>query len=321
MFLLLPLPLLFRRLLKPDRSLQNQETQALRVPFFQQILPFSLSGSQISRSSGKSFLVFFWIFCLAAAARPVWYASAEVVSQNVRNIVLALDSSGSMQEQDFDVNNQPVSRLSLVKLLADDFLQKRQGDEISLVVFGSEAYTYTPLTYDMQTLRRLLGEIGIGIAGEMTAIGDALALSAANVSKIPAESRIVILLSDGTSNAGSVSVPEAIQMAKKLGVKVYTIGIGSSPVMMKTFLGFQQLVNPAADLDEKTLSDIAGQTGGKYFRAKTGADLKEIYDSINALEPVENDGVLFRPRAELFYVPLLLALAFLGAAVAKRGYV
>ena len=317
-FLLLPLPLVFRWLLKPDLSAQQARIQALRVPFFQQIRSFALTGETAHRASAKWPLILFWICCVVSAARPVWHGQAQTITQNVRNIVLALDASGSMQEQDFDINNNPVSRLNLVKLLVDDFLQKRQGDEISLVIFGSEAYTYTPLTYDMKTLRQLLSEIDVGIAGEMTAIGDALALSVANAGKVPAESRIVILLSDGTANAGVVNVQEAVKMAKKAGVKVYTIGVGSSPVMMRSFMGFRQLVNPAADLDEQTLTEIAEQTGGKYFRAKTSQDLKEIYETINALEPVQNDGVLFRPRTELFYVPLLLAFLFLTLAVIQR---
>ncbi len=317
-FLFFPLPLVFRWLFQPDLSAQQTRIQALRVPFFQQIRPFVFTGKAPHHSSAKWLLTAFWVCCLLSAARPVWYGQAETITQNVRNIVLALDASGSMQEQDFDIQNNPVSRLSLVKLLVDDFLQKRQGDEVSLVIFGSEAYTYTPLTYDMKTLRQLLSEIDVGIAGEMTAIGDALALSVANAGKVPAESRIVILLSDGTVNAGVVSVKEAVKMAQKAGVKVYTIGVGSSPLMMQSFMGFRQLVNPAADLDEQTLTEIAEQTGGKYFRAKTSQDLKEIYETINELEPVQNDGILFRLRTELFYIPLLMAFLFLTLAVLQR---
>lgn len=320
-FLLLPLPFLVRWLLPAQKQTTAFGAEALRVPFFKEIERFSIPLGQINPKNAKWELILFWLLCVLASARPVWYGEPEFITQSARNIVLALDASGSMAEQDFDVNNKPVTRLTLVKLLADDFLEKRTGDEVSLVVFGSEAFTYTPLTYDTTSARKLLREIDVGIAGEMTAIGDALALSAANVSKVPAQSRIVVLLSDGTSNAGQVQVEEALQLAQKLGVKVYTIGIGSAPKAIRTFLGFNQLVNPAADLDEATLKAIANQTGGAYFRAKTSEDLSAIYQTINALEPVESDDVVFVPRKELFYVPLIGALLFLLIAVLKRRVV
>lgn len=317
-FILLPLPYFVRHWMKPANNEQTTVINALRVPFFQQISAFALSTTQQYRPKAKIPLVLMWLFFICAAARPVWYGAVETFPQNARNIVLALDTSGSMQEQDFDVNNKPISRLSLVKTVADDFLAKRIGDRLSLVIFGSEAFTYTPLTLDTQTVRQLLKEVDIAIAGEMTAIGDALALSVANVAKLPAESRIVILLSDGYANAGVVSVPEALQLAKKLGIKIYTIGIGSEPKAIRDFFGFNQLINPAADLDEQTLSTIAEQTGGKYFRAKTTTELKEIYQTIDKLEPIEDKGQSFRPRKELFFIPLLGALVCLFWAIIKR---
>lgn len=320
-FLLLPLPYVVRRMFKPVAENNNAGIQALRVPFFQIVEAFTLSGSSLNRHKTMWPLILAWIFCVCAAARPVWFGDVETVPQTGRHIVLTLDVSESMTAQDFEINGREVNRLDVVKLLADDFLQKRTGDELSLVIFGNEAYTYTPLTRDTQTVRQLLGEIDIGIAGNMTAIGDALALSVANVSKLPAESRIVILLSDGTSNAGVVGVDEALKMARKLGVKVYTLGIGAGTKTVRDFFGFAQQVNPSIDLDEETLRQIAKQTGGQYFRAKTTADLKEIYDTINKLEPVEQKGSIYRPRTELFWLPLLFSLICLFVAVIKRRYV
>ncbi len=321
MFLLLPLPLIVRRVFSRTETESTTQTTivALRVPFFNQVSHFTVPNAGGTPRPTKWPLILTWILCVCATARPVWYDTAQALPQNARNIVLALDTSGSMQEQDFDINGQPVTRLDLVKAVVDDFVQKRTGDEISLVVFGSEAYTYTPLTYDLKTVQKLLREVNIGMAGEMTAIGDALALGVGNVAKLPADSRIVVLLSDGKTNAGVVNVPEAIEIAKKTGVKVYTIGVASKPRQVKNFFGFNEIVDPAADLDEKALTYIAQSTGGQYFRATTSQELKGIYDLIDTLEKSEQDGQLYRPRKELFYWPLTGALfCFLIACYKRR---
>ncbi len=321
-FLLLPLPLIVRRLFSRADSQSEQQTTivALRVPFYNQVGDFAVTNAGNTPCKTKWPLILTWILCVCAAARPIWYDMAQSMPQNARNVVLALDTSGSMQEDDFDINGKPVTRLDLVKNVVNDFIQKRTGDEISLVVFGSEAYTYTPLTYDLKTVQSLLNEVNIGMAGEMTAIGDALATGIANVAKLPADSRIVILLSDGNTNAGVVQVSEAIKMAQKTDVKVYTIGIASKPRKVRDFFGFEQVVDPAADLDEKTLNQIAQATGGRYFRATTTPELKGIYDTIDSLEKSEHDGQLFRPRKELFYMPLMGAILCFLIAYYKRRF-
>lgn len=321
-FILLPLPFLVRRVLSRSDHSGSFERQthivALRVPFFNQVQPFTTFSTQEVSAPTKWPLILTWILCVCAAARPVWYMDTQSVPNNARNVVLALDASGSMGQDDFDIQGNPVRRLDLVKRVVDDFIQKRTGDEISLVVFGSEAYTYTPLTSDLKTVRSLLGEIDVGMAGEMTAIGDALATSVAQVAKLPAESRVVILLSDGNANAGVVRVEEALEMARKTGVKVYTVGVGSAPRQMQDFFGFSHIVNPAADLDERTLSHIAEVTGGRYFRAKTSAELQAVYDMIDSLEAIETDNQLLRPRKELFFIPLAGALFCFWIAWYKR---
>ncbi len=309
-FLLLPLPLIIRRVLSRTNAESEKQTKivALRVPFFNQVTDFTSSDTGGVPAQTKWPLILCWLFCVMAAARPVWYDEAQPIVQNARNIVLALDTSGSMEATDFNVQGRPVTRLDLVKAIVDDFVQKRTGDEISLVVYGSEAFTYTPLTYDLKTVRSLLSEVNLRMAGEMTAIGDALATAVNNVSKLPADSRIVILLSDGYNNAGVVQVPEAVRMAQKTGVKIYTVGVASAPRRISNFLGIQEIVNPSSDLDEETLNYIAESTGGKYFRATTSGELKEIYDTIDALEKSERDGQVFRPRKELFHIPLIAGL-------------
>lgn len=303
--LLLPLPWIIRRVLAsvPEEEFQ---TGAIKVPFFNRLK--KISGGKIGGLKSNPFWpILAWIFLVIAAMRPVWLGSPISLQKHARNIILALDVSGSMEEEDFDLKGQSVNRLDMLKALTDDFIKIRSGDNIGLVIFGSEAYIYAPLSPDSKTLRELNGEIGIGIAGTQTAIGEALALATQNSASVPAESRIVILMSDGYQNAGSVTVEEGLKLAKNQGVKVYTVGIGSTAKLVQDFFGTIQ-VNPSLDLDEETLRKIANETGGKYFRAKTTEDLAEIYEMINQLEPIDQNETFIRPRKELFYLPLILGM-------------
>ena len=264
--------------------------------------------------------ILIWSLLVAAAARPVWFGEPVVLSKEARNIMLALDVSGSMEEQDFDIHNRPITRLDIVKLLAKDFIQKRVGDNLGLVIFGSEAYTYAPLSPDTKTLTGLLNEIGIGIAGNQTAMGDALALATQSVASVPAENRIVILMSDGIANAGNVSVEEALKVAKEANVKVYTIGIGSDKQAIQDFFGFVQM-NALADLDEEMLRKVASETGGQYFRAKSTSDLQQIYNLINQLEAIKAENISVRPRREMAFYLVLIALALwaMGTLMERRA--
>ena len=312
---LFPLPWIVRWVLKPV-SEGNLQLGAIKVPFFERLKKISASKTtSLHRTSLWSILA--WFFLVMAAMRPVWLGSPIPVQNNARNIMLALDVSGSMGEEDFDLRGHPVTRLDMLKILTDDFITSRTGDNVGLVIFGSEAYIYAPLSPDIKTLRELNGEIGIGIAGTQTAIGEALALATQNSASVPAESRIVILMSDGYANAGSVNVEEGLKLAKNQGVKVYTVGIGSTAKLMQDFFGTIQ-VNPSLDLDEQTLKKIADETGGQYFRAKTTKDLSEIYEIINKLEPVEQNEHFITPRKELFYYPLVLGMIFFLIAIRRR---
>lgn len=313
-FLLLFLPFAVRLLLPSQEN--QQYTMALRVPFFERVKSYAVKESSRTVSKGRFFLILAWVCFVIAAARPVWYSEPTSVPQKARNIVLALDVSDSMKEQDFDIKGKPVTRLAMVKAVVDDFLKNRLQDNIGLVLFASEAYTYAPLSFDNKTLRQMLKEVGFGIAGQMTAIGDGLAMSVQNAVKVPAESRIVILLSDGYANAGSISVAEAVKLAQKQNVKVYTIGVGSEPQFVQDLFG-TSLINPASDLDERMLMEIAQQTGGNYFRAKSTEDLKQIYILIDQLEKTPQNTLSIRPRKELFYFPLLAGMFFLLIAWLK----
>ena len=313
--LLLPLPWIIRYVLKPALE-KSDAFGAIKVPFFGRLQQIS-SGKTTLIHTNPTWIVLAWGLLVLSAMRPVWLGAPVPIQNNARNIMLALDVSGSMEEEDFDLKGRPVTRLDMLKTLTDDFIQTRAGDNVGLVIFGSEAYIYAPLSPDIKTLKELNSEIGIGIAGTQTAIGEALALATQNSASVPAESRIVILMSDGYANAGSVTVSDGIKLAKNQGVKVYTVGIGSSAKVVQDFFGTIQ-VNPSLDLDEKTLNEIADETGGKYFRAKTSEDLAEIYALINELEPVQQDEHFISPRKELFYWPLLIGMIFFLIAVRRR---
>lgn len=316
--LLILLPIFTRYILPAKRIETNAISVALRVPFFHRLSSF-LTPARLSGGKRIAFLLSLsWIFFVIACIRPVQFDDAIVLPREARNIMLTIDVSGSMAEQDFDLQGRPVTRLTMVKSVVNDFIKKRPDDNLGLVIFGSEAYLYTPLSFDKKTLRSLFDEVSIGIAGEQTAIGDAIAKAVEGVSAAPADSRIVILLSDGYSNAGVISVNEAIELAKKQNVKVYTIGVGSNQKTVQSFFG-TFAVNPSLNLDEATLQEIARQTGGRYFRAKTTAELNDIYNAINALEQVDSETLSVRPQTELFFIPLLISmLLLLSAAILKR---
>lgn len=309
--IILPLAWGARRLLKPADS-THPTTGAIRVPFWDRlnVIKSARIASETPKSS-KWLCWMAWVFLVLAAMRPIWWGEPIPNQQSSHNIMLALDVSGSMEEQDFDLNRRPATRLQILKAVSDDFVQSRAGDNLGIVIFGSEAYTYAPLSPDIATLRELLGEIGIGIAGTQTAIGDALALAVQGVASVPTDSQIVILMSDGMSNAGRVSVDEAVKLAAGQGIKVYTVGIGSDAQMIQDFFGLVQ-INPSQSLDEKTLQEIAQKTGGRYFRAKSTQELADIYATINQLEPVEREAEFIRPRKDLFFIPLLVAMLLLA---------
>ena len=314
-FLFLLLPIIVYFTLPPVK--ENSNLYALKIPFFKRLTSFSNTSTKTTYSKSiRFFLVLSWILFTLAAARPVWYPKVSDSPLHARNIVLSLDVSESMSEKDFQLGTEPVSRLTAVKKVVTNFLNERESDNIGFVLFGNEAYTYAPLSFDKTTLKSLLEEIGIGIAGNMTALGDGLALAVQTALKVPAKSQIVILLSDGYANTGVVSVPEAIKLAKRNDVKVYTIGIGSNEQIVQNFYGLQ--VPTPSTLDEKTLKQIASQTGGQYFLAKTTSSLQDIYKVIDNLEKEEISTQSYKPRKELFFIPLFLGLLCLFIALMKR---
>lgn len=302
LLILLPLPFVLPHVL-PKAGMKNQD--ALKIPFFDALtaLP-SKNRSVFSGGSGmrKIFGVLVWILLSVSAARPQWTGEPVSLPVEGRNIFLVLDVSGSMAEKDFEDGRFFISRWEAVKRVAKDFIQKRSGDRIGVVLFGSRAYRFLPLTPDLNTAAQMLDEAGVGLAGTQTAVGDGLLLALKELANEPEKSKVVILLSDGVANAGKVRPDGAATVAAKEKVKVYTIGAGSEPVEFGGFFG--TLGAGGAEIDEESLKRIAQMTGGAYFRAADYKALQSVYKTIDALEPVKKEDLFVRPVKELYYFPL-----------------
>jgi len=263
--------------------------------------------------------------CLAllvlAAARPQLYnVSREIRSPGV-DIMLCLDTSGSMQALDFKLAGEPVTRLTAVRKVVSDFIQKREMDRIGLVVFGEEAFTQSPLTLDKGLLLELVGQMEIGMAGDRTAIGSAMAVAGKRLKDLKAKSKILIVLTDGRNNAGDITPQQAAEAVRALGVKVYAIGVGGkgpAPFRVQTIFG-EQIIHQQVDLDEDTLQRVAKIGGGRYFRAADSKGLAEIYDIIDREEKTEIKVKEFFHFKELYYYFLIPALGVLGLEVLLKN--
>ncbi len=310
----LPVPWLVRRFLSPDSA---DRDAALTVPAGSDLGLLTATGA---RAGGKrvrlAALWLVWTLLVLAAARPEYVGDPIALPATGRDLLLAVDLSGSMEEQDFELDGQWVNRLKAIKVVADDFIKRRTGDRVGLILFGREAYLQTPLTFDRKTVRTLLDESAIGLAGKETAIGDAIGLAIRTFDDASVEKgrRVLVLLTDGANTAGEVDPLKAAELAAQRGMIIYTVGIGADALTVRSLFGLRQ-INPSADLDEKALTSIASMTGGRYFRARDTHELEKIYGEIDKLEPAKSDESGFRPVRELFFWPLAAA-AVLAAAVA-----
>jgi len=254
------------------------------------------------------------ILMVLALARPQWGTEKSNVLSEGINIVLALDLSESMAALDFEKKGKIINRLEAVKGVVQDFVAGREGDRIGMVVFGSHAYTQLPLTRDYNTIVSLLERLEIGAAGKATAIGDAIGISLKRLVDIQSESNIVILLTDGQSNAGELSPDTAGEIAVQKGVKIYTIGVGSrgrAPFLVKDPLFGERYVYQQVNIDEEILQKIARQTGGLYFRAENLQGLEQIYETIDQMETTEVEVEIFAEYKEIYPWLLIPALALL----------
>lgn len=313
LLLALPLPLLFRWLLPAQTPI---EQAALKVPFLD-----DFGGDETTKVSSQQqwpliLATIAWILLVLASARPQWLGEPIEQAISGRDLMLAVDVSGSMQQEDFIINNQRVDRLFATKQVATEFIGRRVGDRVGLILFGTTAYVQTPLTFDHKTVATLLDEAFIGITDDKpaTSIGDAIGLAVKRMDNQQANTHVLILLTDGANTAGEVSPLQAAELAASHQLKIYTIGIGADEMIVRSMFGTQK-VNPSLDLDEKTLTAIADKTGGKYFRARNTQELEKIYQLLDQLEPVEKDKQYFRPLSELYPWPLGCAL-FLASIIA-----
>lgn len=312
---LLPLPWLVYRFF-PKAKLEK--SAALRVPCIDDFECATIS----SVVRGMIYLplmiaIVAWILGVVSLTRPQWLGDPVALPTTGRDLMLAVDLSGSMEAKDFQLNGDVVDRLTAAKSVAANFISRRTGDRVGLILFGQKAYVQVPLTYDRDTVSTLLMESVIGLAGRETAIGDAIGLAIKRLNQEAVESNVLILLTDGANTAGEVRPLKAAELAGNQGLKIYTIGIGADEMVISSFFG-SRMVNPSADLDETTLREVAQQTGGRYFRARNTADLEKIYQLIDTLEPVEHEAKIFRPRHALFYWPLGFAAFLAGILLVGR---
>ena len=316
LLLLVPLPWLLRQLLPASPS---SDFQALQVPWFGAVT--AQQAGWMRRPWLAPVAALIWLLLVLAASRPQWIGEINSVPVSGRDLLLAVDISGSMDTRDMILNRTAVNRLKGVKKVAGEFIRRRRGDRVGLILFGSRAYLQTPLTFDTETTATLLDESEIGLAGRETAIGDAIGLAVKRLRDDAAADRILVLLTDGANTSGEVQPLQAAEFAARDGLTIYTVGVGADEMMVQDFFG-SRVVNPSADLDEDTLRMIAERTGGRYFRARDAVSLEKIYQILDQLEPVESDVEMVRPVDELFFWPLGIAyaLALLAALLSIRPW-
>jgi Ca-activated chloride channel family protein len=302
--LLRPLPLLV--LMLPAYAVKRP---GLAVPFFERLR--ALSGGDVRRGAvverrswpRLALLILVWALVVAALMRPQWIEPPLHRDLPTRDLLLLVDLSGSMDTKDFvDASGKTVDRLTAVKQVLGDFLVRRQGDRVGVVVFGDAPFTLVPFSTDLKLSRSLLDDTTVGMAGPRTALGDAIGLGISLFDKSTVKAKTIIALTDGNDTASKVQPADAASVAKDRGIVIHTVAVG----------------DPAAagedKLDEKALKDVAGETGGGFYRAMDRAGLEDIYARLDAIETRKVDTVSFRPRSDVYWMPLaaalLLSLAF-----------
>ncbi len=288
---------------------------------FSSLAPFGRIPPSLSVQLRHCLIVFRCMgigLCVVALARPqAGQKEIEILTEGI-DIMLCLDTSGSMRALDFEREGRRTDRLDVVREVVKAFIQKRQNDRIGMVVFGEQAFTQCPLTMDYGVLLSFLDRIEIGMAGDSTALGSALATGVKRLKEVPGESKVIILVTDGRNNAGRIAPETAAEIAKTYEVKVYTIGVGvegESPFLMETLFG-KRYVYQKVDLDEETLKHIADVTGGSYFRAEDTASLEEIYEQIDQMERSEA-----KVKEYMEYEELFAQFAFPGFLLILAGFV
>jgi Ca-activated chloride channel family protein len=308
LLLLLPLPLLVYWL---PLKRNNRISAALVIPQLLSNISVNIT-TQKSKKSPLIILALCWLLTVLALSQPEWLGDAIDIPTEGREMMIAVDLSGSMQIEDMSLNGSAVNRLDMLKVVLGDFIERRVGDRLGLILFADDAYMQTPMTFDRKTVKQMLDESVLGLVGRKTAIGDAIALAVKRFDAKQESNKILLLLTDGQNTAGKITPEQALELAIARDITIYTIGIGAEVMLQKSLFGTRR-VNPSSELDERTLTKLAQQTGGKYFRAKDSQGMQLIYSLLDQLEPVEQDQQQMRPLTALFYWPL--SLAFLLSTV------
>lgn len=307
LLLLLPLPLLLRYLLPPVP--QPPAGAALHVPCIDDFCSerTTFQHPRLRRDWRLLPALLAWTLLVVASARPLWLGDPIELPRSGRDLMLALDLSGSMEQQDFVLNGRPVDRLEALKEIAGDFISRREGDRLGLILFGDQAYLYVPLTFDRESVRSQLEIAEIGLPGRRTAIGDAIGLAVKRMREEQGSERVLILLTDGANNSGELEPLQAAELAAHVGLRIHTIGMGAERMVVNTPLG-RRVINPSQELDEAMMQRVAERTGGRYFRARDSAELAQIHQQLDQLEPIERARHHYRPQVSLYPWPLAAAL-------------
>src|SRR5690606_4442633 len=291
---------------------------ALRVPWAGRLAGVAAGPAGAARMTRRPWLAWAgWALLCLAAARPLAWGEVVQPPRSARELVLAVDLSASMGESDMLVGNQVVDRLTAAKAVIADFLERRAGDRVGLLVFGRSAHVLVPATADLDTVRSQLLATEVSLAGRETAIGDAIGLAVKRLEAQDEGERVLVLLTDGVNTAGVLDPVRAAEIARDAGVRIHTIAFGGDGEALSVF-GFR-LPSGGAEIDEAALATIADMTGGRSFRARDTAALAGIYAEIDRIEPVEAPGEAVRPRLERYHWPLALAL-FAGLLAAAQAW-
>lgn len=301
MLLALPLPWLMFYLLPAHK----RNVDALWVPWGDRLRDVAAGQTGVALARGLPWLgLLVWCLLCVAAARPQQLGPSVTPPQLGRNLMLAVDLSASMGEEDMELGGRPVDRLTAAKAVLADFLSRRTGDRVGLLVFGDRAFALTPLTLDHASVRQQLGDTAVGLAGRATALGDAIALASKRLDQQRTNQRVLIVLTDGVNTAGVLEPDKAADIARDTGVRIHTIAFGGDGSTQSVF-GFRLPLGGGGDeVDEAGLARIAQLTGGKFFRARDADSLARIYSEINRLEPVRQPGQEVRPKIERYPLPL-----------------
>lgn len=299
----LPLPWLVTWLAPPLPA----RDAALRVPYGERLSAMGgRTGPVRPRASFLPWLA--WALLCVAAARPQQWGEIIQPPTSGRDMMLAVDLSGSMETPDMRLGGESVPRVAAAKAVLADFLDRRAGDRVGLVVFGDRAYALTPQTRDLDTVREQLAGTEVGLAGRGTAIGDAIGLAVRRLRALPAKERVLVLLTDGVNSAGALDPQKAAQLARDNDVRIHTIAFGGADEPL-TLMGMPLPVSTGdAEMDEDGLAKIAATTGGRAFVARNVDQLVGIYAEIDRIEPLKQTGQPLRPRLERYFWPLALAL-------------